>query len=233
MPLARFGNIAMMPGEKVLDGRGMLVEAFLAEMHSIPGFSGSPVFLYLGPGNFRREGQMMPFFSETIGLLGIDTGHKVLPSTVNIKGTGRKADVPWSVLQHTGVAIVAPVWKIQNVLDEEDFVAQRASDEKMWAEKHGDEHASADVAQEFQDEQPEAAFTKDDLWAGASEGHAAHQETEGLVKALLRPLLKIKRSFADWPLSRLRWISRRSSRVPMSRGSSRTGVRTRTRIPST
>ncbi len=104
---------------------------------------------------------MMPFFSETIGLLGIDTGHKMLPSTVKDKATNKTADVPWYVLEHTGVAIVAPVWKIRDVLDEEDFVTQRKTDDKEWVEKHGDEHASSDIAAEFQDEQPEPVFTRD------------------------------------------------------------------------
>ncbi len=33
-----------------MDGRSMSVEAYLAEMHSLPGFSGSPVFIYIGGG---------------------------------------------------------------------------------------------------------------------------------------------------------------------------------------
>ncbi len=70
--LARFGNIAMMPGEPVTDGRGMKVEAFLVEMRSLSGFSGSPAFIYMGPGTYRGDGRMMPFYSETIGLIGID-----------------------------------------------------------------------------------------------------------------------------------------------------------------
>lgn len=53
-PVARFGNIAMMPG-KVLDGRGLTVEAYLVEMRSLSGFSGSPVFVYMGPGTYRGE----------------------------------------------------------------------------------------------------------------------------------------------------------------------------------
>jgi hypothetical protein len=37
-PTARFGNIAMNPGELVRDGRGQRVEAFLVEMRSQAGF---------------------------------------------------------------------------------------------------------------------------------------------------------------------------------------------------
>jgi hypothetical protein len=116
-PLARFGNIAMMPGEPVLDGRGLLVEAFLIEMRSLPGFSGSPVFLYVGPGSYRGNDTMMPFYEEQIGLLGIDTGHKMLSSEIIDKGTGKPLNMTWYVLQNTGVAIVAPVWRIRDVID--------------------------------------------------------------------------------------------------------------------
>jgi hypothetical protein len=111
--LARFGNIAMMPGEPVTDGRGMKVEAFLVEMRSLSGFSGSPAFIYMGPGTYRGDGRMMPFYSETIGLIGIDTGHKTMKLPIRDAGgapTALTAD------QNTGVAIVAPVWKIGEAL---------------------------------------------------------------------------------------------------------------------
>lgn len=116
-PLARFGNIAMMPGEPVKDGRNLLVEAFLVEMRSLSGFSGSPVFVHMGPGTYRGNGTMMPFYTETIGLIGIDTGHKAARAEVRQKSDGAKTDL--EVLLNTGISIVAPVWKIREVLDED------------------------------------------------------------------------------------------------------------------
>jgi hypothetical protein len=126
-PLARFGNIAMMPGERVMDGRQLLVEAYLVEMRSLAGFSGSPVFLYLGPGTYRgsENGRMMPFYSETIAVLGIDTGHKLNSSPVQYLGRDEKVDDSWEVRQNTGVAIVSPAWKIAEVLEQDEFVEQR------------------------------------------------------------------------------------------------------------
>ncbi len=85
-----------------------MVDAYLVEMRSLPGFSGSPVFLHIGPASYRGDGTMTPFYEDDYTLLGIDTGHKLLPSQVRDKTTGRPADVPWRVLQNTGVAIVAP-----------------------------------------------------------------------------------------------------------------------------
>jgi hypothetical protein len=107
-PLARFGSIAMMPGERVKDGRGLLVDAYLAEVRSLPGFSGSPVFVYIGPASYRGNEQMMPFFSESIGLLGIDTGHKPLTNPVLDKRSAKPVKPAQVVQQNSGVAIVAP-----------------------------------------------------------------------------------------------------------------------------
>ena len=110
-PLARFGNIAMMPGEPVIDGRGLKVEAFLVEMRSLSGFSGSPVFIYMGPGTYRGDGRMMPFYKEQIGLIGIDTGHfKVY--------WGRGEDGEPTVKLNSGISIVAPVWKIAEAVSD-------------------------------------------------------------------------------------------------------------------
>lgn len=114
-PLARFGNIAMMPGEPVIDGRNLKVEAFLVEMRSLAGFSGSPVFVYMGPGTYRGDGRMMPFYTETIGLIGIDTGHKVLDLPIR-DANGETTE--YRAVQNSGVAIVAPVGKVREVLED-------------------------------------------------------------------------------------------------------------------
>ncbi len=129
-PLARFGSLAMMDDEKVEDGREMLVDAYLVEMRSLPGFSGSPVFLSIGAGSYRgaygtdKQAKMMPFYSETIALLGIDTGHKSLVATVRDK-TGKEVEPARSVQQNSGVAIVAPYYKINDILEGDDLVKQR------------------------------------------------------------------------------------------------------------
>jgi hypothetical protein len=124
-PLARFGNIAMMPGQPVKDGRELLVEAFLVEMRSLSGFSGSPVFVYMGPGTYRGNGTMMPIYSATIGLMGIDTGHKITTERPRNRGDGSLTDL--EVPMSTGISIVSPVWKIRNVLDEEILASERTA----------------------------------------------------------------------------------------------------------
>lgn len=46
IPAIRFGNVAMMPVEKITSEEGLEQESFLVEVRSLPGYSGSPVFLY-------------------------------------------------------------------------------------------------------------------------------------------------------------------------------------------
>jgi hypothetical protein len=149
-PLARFGNIAMMPGEPVMDGRNIKVVAFLVEMRSLSGFSGSPVFLYLGPGSYRgQETGMMPFYSETIALLGIDTGHKQVRDKVYYRNTERDVvNEEWEVRQNSGVAVVSPVWEIRKTLEREDLVNQRDKADTEWLAEHAHELGQSDLASE-------------------------------------------------------------------------------------
>jgi hypothetical protein len=112
-PLARFGNIAMMPGEPIVDGRNLKVDAFLVEMRSVSGFSGSPVFIYIGPGTYRGNGTMMPFYSEQIGLIGIDAGHKQLTAPVE----GLQGQEPAFVKLNSGISIVVPYTKIKELVE--------------------------------------------------------------------------------------------------------------------
>jgi hypothetical protein len=122
-PLARFRNIAMMPGPPVKDGRGISVEAFLVEMRSLSGFSGSPVFVYVGPLSYRGNGTMMPAYSEAIGLIGIDTGHKTTMARAQNRNDGlvTESEVPLN----TGISIVSPIWKLGELLDAETLASDR------------------------------------------------------------------------------------------------------------
>ncbi len=68
----------------------------------------------------------MPFFSLQIGLLGIDTGHMQTTNSVKDKRTGSAVDDNWQVRQNSGVAIVAPFWKIKDILQGDEFLSQRS-----------------------------------------------------------------------------------------------------------
>jgi hypothetical protein len=113
-PVARFGNVARMPEEPVKDAHGDLVTAFLVEMRSLSGFSGSPVFGVIPSGSFRGEGQAISLGQTTMFLLGLDCGHITLKSpVVNAQGT-RHDD--WEVREHTGMSLVIPAWILGDLL---------------------------------------------------------------------------------------------------------------------
>ncbi len=131
-PIARFGSISLMPNpnELVRDGRKMGVEAYLIEMRSHAGFSGSPVFLLIPQNSFRGEfgDTSMDDNTTRFLLLGIDTGHKADWLHVEEKAQTNS----WSVrrdlrVRHfADVAIVAPIWNVVELLEREDLANQRA-----------------------------------------------------------------------------------------------------------
>lgn len=117
LPLIRVGNIAAMPEEPVQTRIGPM-DAYLIEVRSIGGLSGSPVFVYLSetrrvpvrggaPNTATWRGEW------ALGLLGLIHGHWDLPSPT-----------PDAVAQNSfqnerinmGVAIVVPASKIDETL---------------------------------------------------------------------------------------------------------------------
>lgn len=124
LPTVRFGNLAMMPREKIRHPRGILQEAFLVECRSLPGYSGSPVFLHPLPFNSFPRKQPPPMF------LGIDVGsikdfRQVLDKAELSHGNRVPIDNNWIVEANTGMAYVVPAWKIQELLDVEELVKSR------------------------------------------------------------------------------------------------------------
>lgn len=104
LPSVRFGNISMMPYEKVKYGDGYY-DAYLVESRSIPGYSGSPVFFQVLPMSWRpcRPKNVSRLDVHGWFLLGLDTG--VLPPRPEGKD------------EFTGMMAVVPIWKLQDVLD--------------------------------------------------------------------------------------------------------------------
>jgi len=108
IPIARVGNIAAMPEEKVATTGWGDMEAYLVEARSIGGISGSPVFVYLGA--HRRSGKMV-IGQPSFYLLGLMHGHWDQPqSALDYKlGMGGERI-------NTGIAIVVPATKILEVV---------------------------------------------------------------------------------------------------------------------
>jgi hypothetical protein len=138
-PLVRFGNISMMPTHIRNEERGMEQESFLVEVHSLSGFSGSPVYVDIPPLSPRpgeRPG-VTDIVSEAIGpwLLGVDWGHFRIRETVKEQQGEKWEDVPegYAVEVNTGQAMVVPAWRLQQLLDQEELVMAR---------KRGDDEVS-------------------------------------------------------------------------------------------
>lgn len=130
-PIARFGSVALMPNptELVRDGRDKDVEAYLIEMRSHAGFSGSAVFLLIPQNSFRGTfgDTSMDDMTTRFRLLGIDTGHKIDPLFLqerDIRGRWRK-DSDKCVAHSSDIAIVAPIWKVVDLLNREDLAKER------------------------------------------------------------------------------------------------------------
>jgi hypothetical protein len=121
LPIARFGNIAMMPSEEIQNGLGNKRPHFLVEVRSVSGFSGSPVFVYDFPGSVSK-GQRN--FVRPDLLLGIDCGH--LPE--------REQQLS------AGIAAVVPAWRLLELLEHPAMKKVRDDREaqmKKEAEKQG------------------------------------------------------------------------------------------------
>jgi hypothetical protein len=134
-PTVRFGNISMMPWEPIRHPRGHDQESFLVETRSLGGYSGSPVFVHVIANVNRPDGQGGLYASGAGGvwLLGVDWGH--LPIYEKVKQENKKDEVPegWMVESNSGQMAVVPAWRLRELLNQEDFVAERERSERTLA----------------------------------------------------------------------------------------------------
>jgi hypothetical protein len=123
MPSARFGNIAMMPDEPVFHQWNTPKEqlSFLADIRTIGGYSGSPVFLFLRV--IDQIGSATAFVARsnsTPWLLGVEWGHLLDHRGVN-----------------TGMSGVVPAWRLAELLNSAVLVMQRHHAEEEYLRQHG------------------------------------------------------------------------------------------------
>ena len=171
-PAVRFGNIAMMPKEKITSPYGIDQESFLVEVRSLPGYSGSAVFLFSIAGeddmSVRRDGidrvrkndeafdlkspeeqrDILFTFTRPKGpyLLGIDWCH--IPRKASILNRdGKRIDEGWYVEENTGMAGVIPAWKIAELLDSEELKMQRKVTDDEVTKKKQSSVVSLDYAE--------------------------------------------------------------------------------------
>jgi hypothetical protein len=109
MPSARFGNLAMMPGEPVRHKRNNPPEqlSFLADIRTVGGYSGSPVFVLP---------RVIEVFPGNNVFIGLSHGHGAPPKMPWLLG------VEWGHLldhddKNTGMSGVVPAWCLAELLN--------------------------------------------------------------------------------------------------------------------
>lgn len=142
IPSIRSGIISVMPVEGIefYEG-GFKQEAFLIEMRSLSGYSGSPVFFILPSTVNLGEPirQMKPAFAAVSRgpyLLGIDCGNfKYYDKVYEVEWRGGRkhySETNMEAKSHAGQAIVIPTWRLIELLDSEEFVmARKRADEQI------------------------------------------------------------------------------------------------------
>ncbi|MGO9792031.1 MAG: hypothetical protein ACLP8S_21770 [Solirubrobacteraceae bacterium] len=129
IPIARFGNLAAMPEEPLVDeDSGLEFDAFLAEIRSIGGLSGSPVFTRLPPGRKDADGEIA--MSQQWFWLGTIRGHWKQDQFSAADATGGEAS-----MINTGIAMVTPAWEALEVLSDEGYVRDRRESERELRKK--------------------------------------------------------------------------------------------------
>lgn len=118
-PTARFGHLVQFPGEKIRDDRGRLQSVFLGQIPSLPGFSGSPVFLIQDETEKNAEHGRLSLGQSggrRIVLLGVNCGH--LPAyspTYRTDSNARNDHLNAEI--NSGIIYVSPAWNILDAIN--------------------------------------------------------------------------------------------------------------------
>jgi hypothetical protein len=121
VPLVRSGIIAAMPGEPLQDPTsGIEYQAYLVEMRSIGGLSGSPVFAYFGVDRILVEDHVQPYFTTSIYLLGLIRGH--WPKTGEWLSDFETSEADTI---NTGIAIVTPIQDVIALIEGDEELTRR------------------------------------------------------------------------------------------------------------
>jgi hypothetical protein len=130
-PIARIGNLAMLPTEPIPVKDFEPMEVYWAEGRSIGGLSGSPVFVRQTVNTTipDRSGKKLPFAGTgTIYFLGLLHGHWDIPKSLG--------NITQAETINMGVSIIVPAHKIWEVVNQHDLAEQRTlEDETFCLEK--------------------------------------------------------------------------------------------------
>jgi hypothetical protein len=123
-PILREGVLAMLPDGPMtttLCGSG---NVYLADVHVIPGNSGSPIFIIPGLGLGANESLLgVP---NTFGLLGVVSGYMYENEDMTLTAT-----TTWkgSINANSGISVVVPAQQLRDLLESPEL--QRLRDEQF------------------------------------------------------------------------------------------------------
>ena len=123
-PIVRVGNLAMIPDDRIYTGDRGFVEAYLVDIRSIGGLSGSPVFVRESIRVTPENSSPQRWMSGNFYMLGIMHGswyidpktlHSLQPTTVSHEDLGL----------NVGVAVVVPARKVRDLIMEGPMKKER------------------------------------------------------------------------------------------------------------
>lgn len=133
LPIVRTGVIAAMPHEQLRDvNTGFFYDAYLAEVRSLGGLSGSPVF-FLREMPLEQKPDEVQRRRYAVMLLGMVRGHWDTPPENQIVDFA--ADELAQV--NMGIALITPSQDIAAVINDEHFVKERKRMDQMKAKQMG------------------------------------------------------------------------------------------------
>jgi hypothetical protein len=165
LPIVRFGNIAAMPSEPLMDSEtGLNFHAYLVEFRSMGGLSGSPVFAYIGPARIDPMGKPLNFAGASLHLIGVVRGHWKHDELIPIPSVfeDELRDINW------GIGTVTPATELLPILYSEKFVKQREAIDRKYAQLDSPtdgfaaEHPPTFTKQDFEDALKKATRKKSD-----------------------------------------------------------------------
>ena len=130
--ILRTGIISAMPDEPIPYKNKGVFDAYLVELRSIGGLSGSPVFLYLD-----KKNRPVPTTENAIYLLGIIRGHWNLKSETDEVENDVSLGFSKGENLNVGIAMVTPAQEVFELLMTPEHVDMR----KKWIDKYEDKNS--------------------------------------------------------------------------------------------
>lgn len=125
IPIVRTGVISSMPEEPFIDDAGREYHVYLAEIRSLGGLSGSPVFVYLAPMRQITLEKNTKRLAPLYFVLGCIRGHWDL-RTESVIDFANDEDARLN----TGIAAVTPIQAALDIIMSKDQVKARAAKER-------------------------------------------------------------------------------------------------------